>query len=290
MAQDVRTIPCDICNTADDVNSFCVNCKQNYCDNCKKGHLRSTLSKKHKFISIGDGLLASKRLEDVCTEHNEQVEFFCRTCRKTTCSVCVTNTHKKHDFCLIAQMAADIRDQLEKVAAGKAEEIENAIQQLNSSTISARYKENSEKNISIIKDTIEDWKKCIEAVEKELIDQEQQQVEDEVKRDELRAKTSEEWNKQCQKLLHDVKAKLRTSSDAALLEHEVEISTKLAAIVVQDSSKSEQSLPSIRLQRPSQDAIRIMLGIERKSSISSLQTEIIEVVQDNSRFFVTEAS
>ena len=34
MAQNVRVIPCDVCEGTDDVNSFCVNCKQNYCDNC----------------------------------------------------------------------------------------------------------------------------------------------------------------------------------------------------------------------------------------------------------------
>ena len=197
MAQNVRVIPCDICDATDDVNSFCVNCKQNYCNICKRGHLRSVSSKHHKFLSIGDGLLASKRQADTCAKHNEQVQFFCKTCGKATCSACVTGKHKKHDFDLITEMVVGVREQLNKNAARKEEEIEKISQQLSATTIAKRYTDNSKKNILTIKQITSDWVKGIQAFEKELIDHQEKEATFGIQRDELGVKKSEEKTNEC---------------------------------------------------------------------------------------------
>ena len=295
MAQYARVIPCDICDATDDVNSFCVNCKQNYCDNCKKGHLRSASSKHHKFLSIGDGLLVSKRQGDTCTEHNEQVQFFCKTCGKATCSVCVTDQHKRHDFGLINQMASAVRNQFEKATAMKEEEIKNISQQISTATVDAKYIENSEKNIATIKQTTDNWVKGIREVEKELIDQELKEATDGKQSHQFGVATTEEKNYQCMKKLQDVIAIMRTYSDAALLEQESDISRQLAAIVI--SSPPDPALPIINLRQATPDAIRAMLEIERTppqnyvSNVSesmktavSLSQNLLDEQQEVSRF------
>ena len=292
MAQNVRVIPCDICDGTDDVNSFCVNCKQNYCDNCKKGHLRSASSKHHKFLSIGDGLLASKRQGDTCTEHNDQVLFFCKTCGKATCSACVTGKHKKHDFDLISQMVSGMREKLEKTAAYKENEIENVCEQINSATITSRYTENAEKNISIIKETVEDWIEGLHTVNKELIKQEQKEAEEGMKHSERDARISEEIINQCLNELHDVKVKLRICSDAALIQHESEISGQLAAIAVPSSPIYNKPLPIINMRKPTTDSIRAILEIQKvlpqqatpKIGVAYVPPKLLDNLQVISRF------
>ena len=291
MAQNARVIPCDICDTTDDVNSFCVNCKQNHCDNCKKGHLRSASSKYHKFVSIGDGLLASQRCGDTCIEHIEQVQFFCKTCGKATCSVCGTDKHRKHDFGLINQMASGVRDKFEKATAMKEEEIENISQQISSSTVIAKYTENSQKNISTIKQTADDWMKGIRAVEKELIDREQREASDGIQRDELHIAKTEKEKNHCIKEIHDVKAKLRTCSDATLLQQTHDISRQLAAIVIPSPPNFGHVLPIISLRRPTPDAIRAMLEIQRTPTTSgsektaiSVPPKLLDSLQEINRF------
>ena len=271
MAQNVRLIPCDICDTTDDVNSFCVNCKQNYCDECKKGHLRSDSSKHHKFISIGDGLLASRSQGHQCNEHNEQVLFFCKTCGKAICPVCATDEHKRHDFGMITKMVSGRREQLERSAARKESEIENVSEQISSCTVSLtrKYTENSKKNISIIKETVKDWMEVFESVKDELIKQEKREEAEGIKRNERSMSALEEKAGESIKAVHDVKVKLRTCSDAALLQQEPDISGKLAAIVVPTPSISDLSLPRIHLQQPCADALRSILDIHRPKPLQA---------------------
>ena len=178
-------------------------------------------------------------------------------------------------------MAPAIRHQLDNIASKKEDEIEIVSQQLNTTFISTKYTDISEKNITSIKQTADDWVKGIRAVEKELIDQEQQKSEYRIKRDELKIKNTEDWNNQCMKKLNDAKTILRTCSDAALLQQEVEISRQLTAIITPSQSKSNQQIPTISLQQPTPDVIKAILW---PSVAIYFPPKCLENLQETSRF------
>ena len=266
MAQNIRSIPCDICDRTNGANSFCVNFKQNYCDNFKKGHLRSASCKHHKFLSIADRLHSSRSQGDTCPEHREISLFFCKTCRQMTCSVCITDKHKKHDFGLTTEMASGARDKFDKSAARKETEIEFFREQMSMSDITTKHTENLEKNIYIIKETVKDWMNALKNVEKELINKDEKETAGRIKRDKQDARDSKVKGNECLKALNELKDKLRTCNDAALLKQESEISRQLATIVIPTPPIYDQSLPTISMRRPTQDAIRTMLGINRTTT------------------------
>ena len=182
-------------------------------------------------------------------------------------------------------MVSSMREKLEKTAAKKENEIENIRGKISTTTINVRYTENSEKNISIIKETAKYWMEGIQTVEKELIQQEHKEAADEIMRDVLGVRNSEEAANKCLKALHDVKVKLRTCSDAALVQHESKISRKLAAIAIPSLPLSDQSLPIINMQRPTQRRYQGHFG-DSESPTSAKDIG----VQDRSRFLSTNAA
>ena len=94
MAQ-AATTSCDICMRALNLH-HCIQCDQNFCDECKVAHLRSKVSANHMFTAGG------------CTDHNKDCIYNCEDCDQLICKVCANKAHKKHDF-------VNIKDSNQKV-------------------------------------------------------------------------------------------------------------------------------------------------------------------------------
>ena len=45
----------------------------------------------------------------LCTEHEEQVLFYCIDCLVQLCAICVTSTHKTHDFCITTKSGEKVK-------------------------------------------------------------------------------------------------------------------------------------------------------------------------------------
>ncbi|XP_063436134.1 uncharacterized protein DDB_G0279899-like [Mytilus trossulus] len=85
---------CEICISAPG-SQYCLECEQNFCENCKTFHSRQKISKTHQFQSSFDVIPEGK---SKCKDHNEDFSFVCKTCDVVVCSSCVTGSHTGHAF------------------------------------------------------------------------------------------------------------------------------------------------------------------------------------------------
>ncbi len=98
---------CDGCKK-DSVNLLCKNCKTQFCQKCADSHI------KHKHFVIHHLVF----LSDIqCKAHNKEVIYFCTSCVKLMCFMCVQDGQCNHDHQLIEI------DKLEKQNAVEIERI-----------------------------------------------------------------------------------------------------------------------------------------------------------------------
>ncbi|XP_052083278.1 E3 ubiquitin-protein ligase TRIM22-like [Mytilus californianus] len=97
MASGTR-VPCGPCMYEDatkDAKRWCSNCKEGLCEDCEKVHRKSKISRKHKVISIEDyRKIENVSISQVCEQHGENLEWFCKTHDEVLCMVCVPSEHK----------------------------------------------------------------------------------------------------------------------------------------------------------------------------------------------------
>ena len=262
MAQNVQEVPCDICDTTEDVNSFCANCKQNFCDGCKKGHLRTASSKHHKFLPIGDSLVASSRVSDICTDHKEQKQFYCGTCSKTACSECLAKYHQKHEFNVINELATNIRKDITNKLSEKERDIDTLSQNIeNCPSEIESIKCDSKKLKSVISTTIKEWIDKFKLIEQELLqDVDSAMTEGIMRLEKATGELESNKTKNLQSVFH-IQAKLRTCSDVALTEQSSEILGQINAIQVLTPSIAIPRLPALTLRNSNVDDARKMLGL-----------------------------
>ena len=72
---------CEICNRASGVH-FCIQCDQQFCEDCKISHLRSKVCRNHTFVR-GPNIQQKAKVE--CTDHKEDFLFFCEECDVLIC-------------------------------------------------------------------------------------------------------------------------------------------------------------------------------------------------------------
>ena len=261
MAQNVQEVPCDICDTTDDVNSFCANCKQNFCDGCKKGHLRTASSKHHKFLSIGDSLVASSHVSDICTDHKEQKQFYCRTCSKTACPECLAKHHQKHEFSVVNTFAASIRQDIIDKLSEKEREIDTLSHTIGTCPSEIEtFKFESRQVKAAITTSIKGWIDDLKSFEEELHQNIEDATTEGIMRLEKKAGELESNKVKNLQFVFDIQAKLRTCSDVALIEQSSEILEQINEIQVLSSSLAKSKLPAVPLRSSHVNDVKKMLG------------------------------
>ena len=106
MAQ-ARSKTCEMCTRVFGLH-YCIQCDQVFCDDCKKSHLRSRISRNHTFLSGSN--IKTQQKTGGCTDHNEDFIYLCEDCDQLICRLCLTKAHKKH-------AVVDIKDSNEEVQA-----------------------------------------------------------------------------------------------------------------------------------------------------------------------------
>jgi len=119
---EAQHVPCDVCSSDEaSVNAsvkpasmYCVQCRQNYCDQCSQYHRKMKISSSHTQVDIGKELksaeMASKLCANVCEQHKgKEIELFCRKCNVAVCMVCVITAHRTHDCSDIEAVSRDLR-------------------------------------------------------------------------------------------------------------------------------------------------------------------------------------
>jgi len=95
-----KVVKCDLCEDEDGA-MLCVECNQNLCAGCSRGHQRGRVTALHQLITLKEALAGniSERKTSGCQKHNGfEVDTYCKTCVATVCSKCITENHPKHDF------------------------------------------------------------------------------------------------------------------------------------------------------------------------------------------------
>ncbi|KAK3083340.1 hypothetical protein FSP39_020018 [Pinctada imbricata] len=116
---------CDLCDTKEDVHSFCRNCSQNLCVWCKRTHLRSTVSRDHNIVHISEGK-SSESEATACTKHGERLFFYCRTCSVLFCPKCLDPTHKNHDFLDTDKYVEELQSKVAMTIEEKSKNVEES--------------------------------------------------------------------------------------------------------------------------------------------------------------------
>jgi len=119
--QEAQQIPCDVCSsekasaseTVKPASMYCVQCQQNYCEQCSLYHRKMTFSSSHTQVDIGTGTYPAEVLKlsvDMCDQHKgKEIEVFCRDCKVAVCMMCIITSHKYHDCSDIQQVSEDFR-------------------------------------------------------------------------------------------------------------------------------------------------------------------------------------
>lgn len=125
---------CSACETDEHVATFwCVDCKENFCQEASTWHTRTKLTAKHRVVSLEE-LKAHPELlrgavSSICAEHDEVFRFYDEQCGQVICMDCFALNHHGHKCCSLAVAAAKCREDIGAVlsqAVMRAKQVEEA--------------------------------------------------------------------------------------------------------------------------------------------------------------------
>ncbi|XP_021357032.1 uncharacterized protein LOC110452702 [Mizuhopecten yessoensis] len=98
--QEPVTYTCALCDSEDGVRWYCNDCQENLCDRCKEFHKRGRKTKNYDVVSIGEAnRQGDKPVPEVCKLHPGKLcDLFCSDCNLLLCSMCLSKTHKHHNW------------------------------------------------------------------------------------------------------------------------------------------------------------------------------------------------
>ncbi|XP_063418519.1 tripartite motif-containing protein 16-like [Mytilus trossulus] len=93
-----KQIPCGPCSVDDVIKNawrWCTSCEEGICEDCEHVHRRSKSSRNHRVISIEDySKIEHFSISQICEQHGENLEWFCKCHDEVLCVVCVPSKHK----------------------------------------------------------------------------------------------------------------------------------------------------------------------------------------------------
>lgn len=94
-------------------SSYCLVCKQHYCENCKILHSRQTISANHKFKKTSDFI---PEVKSKCTDHNEEFSFVpCDVHNDVlVCRCCLTEKHNGHKLSQPNYIIVNLKTKIEQ--------------------------------------------------------------------------------------------------------------------------------------------------------------------------------
>jgi len=111
-----RVVKCDICDD-EDATMHCVECTQNFCPTCSKGHQKTKVTAAHQQIPLEDALAGNATAKRIprCQKHiGYEVDTHCKTCTEAVCAKCAVEKHSGHTFC----PQYEVTDPLQDLIAG----------------------------------------------------------------------------------------------------------------------------------------------------------------------------
>jgi len=125
--EEAGHILCDACSSdearpseatakATPATKHCLQCQQNYCDQCSQSHTKMKATASHAMVEIGKELQKEEialRLPTKCEMHEDkEIEVFCLECQLAICMMCFVKSHKTHNCSDIEEVSIDHRKQI----------------------------------------------------------------------------------------------------------------------------------------------------------------------------------
>jgi len=109
-----KAVKCDLCED-EDGTMFCVECNQNLCAGCSRGHKRGRSSASHHIVTLKGALTGTTALPRIprCQKHvGYEVNTYCKTCNDAVCAMCAVEKHSGHTFCPLIEVTGPLQDQI----------------------------------------------------------------------------------------------------------------------------------------------------------------------------------
>ncbi|XP_052087198.1 uncharacterized protein LOC127724304 [Mytilus californianus] len=111
---------CDKCLKQKCARWKCVTCKQAFCENCKKGHVRKSIFKSHSFVNLfgsKDGT-AEAVVDILCScEVKGKISLYCTICGELVCLDCITSNHNGHTFEKLETVNEQQRNKIQSITS-----------------------------------------------------------------------------------------------------------------------------------------------------------------------------
>lgn len=147
-------VDCDLCSHKVKADSVCRDCRKKLCKSCLITHINSHGSKLHNVTSLGTNNVTNSG----CSIHkNQELLFFCETCKRPICNSCNQTHHKSHRSKDIGGIAVILREQLK-----------NSLQNLTANKDTTTFQSQVTNQRRVIKVYQEDLISAIEERTKEL--------------------------------------------------------------------------------------------------------------------------
>jgi len=120
--QVMQHIPCDVCSsdeasageTVKPASKYCVQCQQNYCEQCSLYHKKVKSCSNHTQMDIGKQSEFVEQISKIspamCEQHkSKEIKVFCQECKVAICVMCFIKSHKTHDCSDIEEVSDNLR-------------------------------------------------------------------------------------------------------------------------------------------------------------------------------------
>ncbi|XP_071150328.1 uncharacterized protein [Mytilus edulis] len=95
LEKDVLCGPCLFDDVTKDAGRWCTNCEEGLCRECENVHRKGKTTRNHKVITIDDyRKIEHVSISQICEQHGENLEWFCKSHDEVLCVVCVPSKHK----------------------------------------------------------------------------------------------------------------------------------------------------------------------------------------------------
>ena len=121
MANSEEAIQCDQCVRGAPVEVFCVDCTLFMCGHCREHHRYDKQYHNHHTIPLSDVssdiILQPKGVTTLCPEHDNELKYYCDTCKELVCLYCTTKKHNTHEHETVKNVIGKHRKNLDDVIA-----------------------------------------------------------------------------------------------------------------------------------------------------------------------------
>ncbi|XP_060769811.1 tripartite motif-containing protein 16-like [Neoarius graeffei] len=103
-------VECDFCTgRKHKAVKSCLMCLASFCETHLKPHYEVPSWKKHKLVEASGNLQ-----EKICSEHDKELEIYCRTDQSFICYLCMTDEHKSHDTVSVKAYRSEKQSELKE--------------------------------------------------------------------------------------------------------------------------------------------------------------------------------